>query len=113
MNGRNGFKEFLCSSMGRAVMIIALYVIIFGIGTAAISLVETASTTIGIIIMLVFAIFGWKTLNRITPDMFLWMSFTGWIIYFCVKGIISIIIGVFVAPFIIARAIADSVQNSL
>lgn len=42
---------------------------------------------------------GWSALNKITPNIFLFMSWIGWIIYFIVKLIISIIIGMFVTPF--------------
>lgn len=42
---------------------------------------------------------GWSTLNKITPNIFLFMPVIGWVIYFVVKFIISIMIGMFVTPF--------------
>lgn len=42
---------------------------------------------------------GWSVLNKITPNIFLFMPFIGWIIYFVIKFTISIMIGMFVTPF--------------
>lgn len=42
---------------------------------------------------------GWSALNKITPNIFLFMSWAGWLIYFMVKIILSMIIGMFVTPF--------------
>lgn len=42
---------------------------------------------------------GWSALNKITPNLFLFMSWFGWVIYFVIKLIISMIIGMFVTPF--------------
>ena len=38
--------------------------------------------------------YGWQILNRITPSMFLWLSFVGWIIYFLIKLVLAYIIGI-------------------
>jgi hypothetical protein len=50
---------------------------------------------------------GWSILNRITPNIFLFMSWMGWVLYFAIKAWISIMIGFAVAPFKIYRAIKD------
>lgn len=42
---------------------------------------------------------GWNILNMITPQMFLFMSVLGWIIYFCMKLSLAAFIGWFVTPF--------------
>lgn len=110
MEERNGFLEFLASQTGRFVMTAVGVVIIFGTLMWAIG---TESTAIAGIAFLVCAFFGWKALNRITPDIFLFMSITGWIIYFLIKGLLSIFIGVFVAPVQISNMICRAINNQL
>lgn len=54
---------------------------------------------------------GWSALNRITPNIFLFMSWIGWIIYFIIKLTIAMIIGMFVTPFKIygiVKGLSDS-----
>lgn len=41
--------------------------------------------------------FGWRAINRITPDIFLILPLVGWVIFFCIKFIISFFIGWIVA----------------
>lgn len=59
---------------------------------------------------------GWSVLNKITPDIFLCMSFVGWIIYFVIKILISMLIGMFVTPYKIYKIVtglknAKELQN--
>lgn len=106
---KNKFKDFLTSLAGRIVLTLVLAAIIYGIMGVAVKLdISVVSWTIYIIC----GIFGWQALNKITPSMFLWMSFVGWIIYFCIKGVISVIIGIFVAPYKIAKAIINLVADT-
>lgn len=42
--------------------------------------------------------YGWSFLNRITPSIFIWLPWLGWIIYFLFKVIASAMIGLFVFP---------------
>lgn len=42
---------------------------------------------------------GWSALNKITPNIFLFMPVVGWIIYFGIKLVVSLMIGMFVTPF--------------
>ena len=106
---RNGFKEFLCSGIGKAVMIVALYGIILGIFLLLIFNVETLS----ILYILLFCYFGWRALDRIQPEMFLIMPVGHWVIYFLVKGILSLLVGMFVTPFVIANKITQTIQESI
>lgn len=46
---------------------------------------------------------GWKTLNRITPQMFLFMSFMGWAFYFLIKGFSSLFVGLVSLPLMMIR----------
>lgn len=59
------------------------------------------------IAILVCVIFGWQALNKIQPAMFVWMPLGGWLVYFFIKFILSYLVGVFVAPYIIGKNIAD------
>lgn len=43
--------------------------------------------------------FGWSALNKITPNIFLFMSWFGWICYFVIKLFLAALIGIFVCPF--------------
>lgn len=45
--------------------------------------------------------FGWRFLNKITPNIFLFLPLVGWLIYFGCKLMLSICIGIFVAPYVI------------
>ena len=49
-----------------------------------------------------FSVYNWwKFLNKITPEMFLFMSIIGWIIYFAIKFCLSLFVWVFVTPIVI------------
>lgn len=108
MDDKKTIRDFLLSKIGRIIMIIAGYFIIFGIIYAGI--VNGADAVYGIMILLC-GFFGWRALNRITPDMFLIMSIGKWGIYYLVKGILSVCIGVFVAPYQISKMIVNKISN--
>lgn len=110
MEKQTGFKGFLLSTGGRITMIALFYLIIWGV---LVALTNTNSPIIGVIYGVLFAFFGWRALNKITPDVFLWMSFMGWIIYFVVKLFLSVVIGLFVAPFQIAKMITNAIQKGV
>jgi hypothetical protein len=50
---------------------------------------------------------GWSILNRITPDVFLVLPLIGWLFYFGFKFYISGMLGFFIAPFKIYKAIQE------
>ena len=54
--------------------------------------------------------YGWKVLNRITPNVFLWMPFVGWLIYFIVKAVLAAMIGIFVLPYTLIKCIVRVVR---
>lgn len=110
MEKNSKFKRIILSNGGYIGMIVILYIIIWGIMVA---LTATDSMVIALIYVALFTYFGWLALNKITPQMFVWMPLKGWIIYFVVKFILSIIVGMFVAPFQIAKKITAAVQNSI
>ncbi|MDR0714677.1 MAG: hypothetical protein LBF89_10540 [Bacteroidales bacterium] len=41
---------------------------------------------------------GWKTLNRITPAVFLFLPMLGWIIYFAIKLVLAFFVGLVMLP---------------
>ena len=74
MVSNSKFKNFLLSTTGKAGMIALFYVIIWGI---LVALTATNSTVLAFIYMAVFVYFGWQALNKITPDIFLFMPLIG------------------------------------
>ena len=109
-NNANKFKSFLASTGGRVLLTVILAILIYGIMFA---LTATDNEYIALITAVVCGFIGWRALNRITPSVFLWMSWMGWIIYFIIKGLLSVFIGVFIAPFVIGKKISDAVSNSI
>ena len=104
-------KDFLVSSAGKAVMIAVLYFVIWGIMLLFLTVFEAPVVTVIVAVML--GCCGWRALNKITPSIFMVMSVGGWAIYFLVKGMLSVAVGVFVAPFVIAKGITVKVQSDL
>lgn len=102
------FLTFLAGKAGKVLMIIVFAAIIWGIMLAAIN---TTNEYICLILALGLGYFGWRALNRITPQTFMWMHGASWIMYFVIKGVISVLIGYFVAPFWIAKRISERVMK--
>ena len=111
MNENGGFKAFLCSKIGRVVMIVVLYGILIGLLMWALS--SNVGDVILGIILLSCGFFGWKALNKIQPSVFLIMPIAGWALYFLIKGLLSVIVGAFVMPFVLSKWITDLIQASL
>ena len=105
----SGLRNFFASNAGYYVLSFVIAIIIWGIAVA----LWTSQGELALIVILACAIFGWQALNRIQPAMFIWMSWTGWIIYFCVKFILSAMIGLFVAPFKIGKLIAGAISGAM
>ena len=103
-------KNFFATNSGKAVIIIIGYIVILGL------MILCSEFNLEIPLYIIAAVcvfFGWRFLNMITPSMFLWLSFTGWIVYFLIKLFLSVAIGVFVAPFQIAKMIANLISESV
>ena len=108
----NNNKEkppFFATNAGYFVLVVFFYVVIFGITF----LLSMNKSYIGHAVALPCAFFGWRVLNRFQPRVFLFMSLFGWILYFIIKFLIAAAIGMFVAPFLIARWIADRISHSV
>lgn len=110
-NKNTDFVEFLLSKTGRIVMIAAMYLVIFLLEVFFIGVLD--SEILGLILAALLGYFGWQSLNRIRSDIFLFMPIVGWVVYFIFKGILSILIGIFVAPFVIAKKITAAIQGSI
>lgn len=108
----NGLKNFLLSPLGKIVLILILYFVVMGALLGIITLLQDAYFIV-VIFAVIFSYFGWQALSKITPRVFLIMPVGGWIAYFVVKGALSFFLGVFVAPFIIAKKIVESIQKSV
>lgn len=109
-SGAQNFKTFLASSAGRivltAVFAVAIYGLVFAVTAAG-------ADVVALIICIICGYFGWQALSRIQPSMFLWMSIAGWVVYFFIKGVLAVLIGVFIAPFVIGKKLSDQVAKSL
>ncbi len=110
MEKKNQFKLFLVSPLGRVTIIVLCYLLIIGLMMLALL---TNLTPVLLIVVAICAVYGWRALNKITPNIFLWMSIGGWIVYYLIKGFLSFIIGYFVAPFQISKEIANLVRDSI
>ena len=111
----NNFKNFLASKSGIIVMSLIIYIVILPLFVWLMGLateMKGAEYT-SLVIALVCAFFGWKALNKIQPNIFLIMPIVGWIIFFLVKGILSVIIGIFVTPYIISKKISEKISASI
>lgn len=95
-------KDFLNTSYGRLLFIVVFYIIVFAL---IFLLIQSGNNFITLTIMLMCTFFGWISLNRIQPTVFLWVSVLGWIIYIIIKLSLAYIIGVFVAPYIISKKV--------
>ena len=100
--------KFICTKSGKLGLTIALYGIVFAIMGLLIGLDLLPVT---LVFILAFSIGGWKALNRIQPSMFLVMSWVGWFFYFFIKFCLSLLIGMFVTPFVVSKKIAGVIQE--
>lgn len=104
-------KSFWASKSGMYTITVILYIII--LPTILWLSTSSSSDIVTLIIGGIGAIFGWKALNKIQPDVFLIMPVVGWLIFFLVKLILSFIIGIFVMPFVIAKKISSAISESV
>lgn len=111
-NGNRNLKELICSPVGKAGLIFILYVVIFSLILLLSQLFEGGGIGFAIL-MVLFIYFGWNALNRLTPDIFLIMPVGGWVIYYIVKLLLAAVIGIFVAPFVIAKKITAVIQQNI
>ena len=110
MEEKKGFKEFLKSGTGKVVFIAVFYVVFFAVFGIVVALsMDAQSPVFAFVYAAIFAYYGWKSLNRITPNIFLIMPIIGWVIYFTIKFILAYFIGVVIAPFKIAKSVWNKI----
>ena len=107
---KNQFKLFLISPIGKITIMILFATIVLSLILIG---VKSDSMVILAITLLLCAFFGWKALDKITPNIFLFMSIGGWAVYFLTKALLSIFIGVFVAPFQVSKMITNIITRSI
>lgn len=121
MNETKSVKEFFCTKTGGVVLTAIVYAITLllmsFIGWLSNYLPEdgtfmNAVGIIGIILIVVWTVLGWKSLSMIQPQIFLIMPIVGWIAYFVIKGFLSMLLGIFIAPYQIAKTIHKKLINS-
>lgn len=105
---QSGFRVFVGSTLGRWVITAVLAVVVWGLLFLFLALQIPA---ISFILMIPCVYFGWKTLNKITPDIFVFMPIGGWIIYFVIKFLLSIIVGAFATPIYLGKKLSFAVQD--
>lgn len=54
--------------------------------------------------------YGWSILNKMTPSMFLWLSWIGWIVYFAIKLVLAYTIGLIALPIMLFKWILEIVK---
>lgn len=96
--------KLVSSKLGTIVITIIIAIAIIMLYVAA---AMAEMFPIVLIFALVCAYFGWKSLNKITPSLFIWMPLIGWVIYFIIKFFLSVLIGYFVAPYQIGKKISS------
>ena len=109
-NKGKSIKAFFCSGVGKLVMVSVFYLLFLGV---FLLIANFMNTFFAVVYVAIFLYYGWKALNSIQPDMFLIMPIGGWVLYYLIKGIIALIIGMFVAPLAIANKIADYIQADI
>ncbi|MBR3817309.1 MAG: hypothetical protein IKJ27_11360 [Clostridia bacterium] len=110
MKEKKDLKEFISTSTGKFVFI-GIFYFIFITVFAAVSAISFNSDApyIMFVFCALFVYFGWKALNRITPRIFLIMPIIGWFFYFTIKFILAYFVGVAIAPYKIAKMIAEKI----
>lgn len=103
--------KFLGGIGGRILLTVIFYVVILLLlGWIA----DKDWTPALFVIIPLFGYFGWKTLNKFTPDMIIWFhGITAMIIFYFIKGMISLFIGIFVGPFYMGKAASNAIMKAI
>lgn len=113
MEEKKSFREFLTTGTGGLALTLICYVVCISIMLIVGSFGNnggdsTVGSILSLIVVGVWAVFGWKGLSKIQPNIFLIMPIAGWVVYIIVKGILSIVLGIFIAPYQISKMIRNS-----
>ena len=110
-DNKNNLKQFICSPIGKLIMIAALFILFFGIFLLLILTLE--NTVFAFVYAALFIYFGWKSLDVVQPNVFLVMPIGGWFLYGLMKGLLSFFIGIFVAPIALSNMISTKIQQAV
>ncbi len=102
-------KGFFISKLGYYAMVAVFAYVLWGITINSLN----SDGAVALIIMLCCTYFGWKTLSRIQPEAFSWLTGIAWLIYIWTKFSVSVFIGVVVAPFRLAKRITCLINDKL
>lgn len=104
----NEEQKFFSTTQGKFVIYLITYLVYLAI-ILIIGAVcgNSDSPLLSVIFFVLWGICGWKFLTKIQPSMFLFMPIGGWIAYFVIKGLLALLIGLFVAPAYIAKLIIN------
>lgn len=117
----NKLINFLCNKKGTIALTVILCILsILGMSISGAAfenfgvnseIMEGVVTALSLLISVLWIVCGWKALTFITPDIFLIMPLIGWVVYFMIKGFLSLIVGIFVAPYYISKTITKTMRN--
>ena len=100
-------KEFFCSKIGSYVLIAGCALVVFLIMVLCIEI----SPYLCIIPSIPIFYYGWTSLQKIQPNMFLWLSWAGWILYFFIKAFLAALIGYFVTPYKLGIKLSEKIKE--
>ena len=109
-------RSIFGSPIGKILFFVIYFVLFLGLMAFVMYKVEDGSKVamgVGVAYAVIALPFGWRALNRITPDVFLIMPIIGWLIFFLIKGFLSLLIGGFALPFVIVKAFSDVTSNAI
>ena len=84
--------------MSRNSIVILTVAVCYALLVIALFILPDIGGSFGIFSFL-FLYWGWKALDRITPQMFVFMPVVGWLIYFAIKGILALFVGMLIGPY--------------
>ncbi|MCC8112236.1 MAG: hypothetical protein LIO74_11840 [Ruminococcus sp.] len=90
---------FFTDFIGRILLYVISYIIMLGLILALAGISQVCA----VIYLIAGVLFGWRFINFITPNMFIWMPLKGWLIYYIVKLFVAAFIGMLIVPYHLAK----------
>lgn len=105
-------KRFMKTESGRTVIIALTCLFFYGLLALCYFVFPNEGAAVLSIFSFIFVYWGWKALNMITPNVFLIMPIVGWLIYFGVKLVASLFVGLFIGPYKVGCFLGDKIYAS-